>query len=92
MKIMSLLAGALAAGIGSFPVAFSNLGSRAYRGPTPSRRVRSNVAWCDQGNPQSNKDDGLPRGYSGAKLARKAIQKAVAVKHPRGLRLDGVTV
>lgn len=80
MKIMSLLAGALAAGIGSFPVAFSNLGSHAYRGPTPSRK-----------GGRTDKS-GLLYGYPGAKLARKAIQKAVAVKHPRGLRLDGVTV
>lgn len=36
--------------------------------------------------------EGMPRFHSGAKLRRKAVQKAVAVKHPRGLRLDGVTV
>ena len=31
-------------------------------------------------------------GYPGAKLARKALMKQVAVKHPRGLRADGVTI
>lgn len=36
--------------------------------------------------------EGLPRFYPGAKLARKAVQKAVGVKHPRGLRANGVTV
>lgn len=36
--------------------------------------------------------EGLPRFYPGAKLARKAVQKAIGVKHPRGLRADGVTI
>ena len=48
------------------------------------------------GMPQSNKPTGLyvklPRGYAGAKLARKAIMKMVAVNHPRGTRANGVTV
>lgn len=44
------------------------------------------------GCPQSNKDDNLPRGYPGAKMARRAIFKGIAVKHPRGLRANGVTV
>lgn len=81
MKILSMLGAAVLA-----------LGNPFHRTATPSRRVREQADWSDCGNPQSNKDDGLPRGYPGAKLARKAVQKAVAVKHPRGLRLDGVTV
>ena len=48
--------------------------------------------WSWDGCTQSDKKDGLPRGYPGAKLARKAMLKQVAVKHPRGLRLDGATV
>lgn len=44
------------------------------------------------GCPQSNKDDNLPRGYPGAKMARRAIFKGIAVKHPRGLRANGVIV
>lgn len=44
------------------------------------------------GSPQSEKNDNLPRGYSGAKLARRAIFKGIAVKHPRGLRVDGLTI
>lgn len=34
--------------------------------------------------------EGLPRGYPGAKLARRAVQKGIAVRH-HGLRQDGVT-
>lgn len=33
---------------------------------------------------------GLPSGYPGAKLARRAMQKGIAVKH-HGLRQNGVT-
>ena len=48
--------------------------------------------WNWDGCTQSEKKDDLPRGYPGAKLARKAMMKQIAVKHPRGLRLDGVTI
>lgn len=33
---------------------------------------------------------GLPHGYPGAKLARRAMQKGIGVKH-HGLRADGIT-
>lgn len=54
------------------------LNNKAFRGPTPSKHKGTNK-------------EGLPSGYPGAKLARKAAQRAVGVKHPRGLRLDGIT-
>ena len=34
--------------------------------------------------------EGLPKGYPGAKLHRRAVQRGIAVKH-QGLRQDGVT-
>lgn len=55
-----------------------------------NRRIKlSNVV---DGCSQSDKYDNLPRGYPGAKLARRAVFKGIAVKHPRGLRVDGLTV
>lgn len=46
---------------------------------TPSRRGKGRI---DKST--------LPHGYPGAKMARKAIQKAIAVKHPRGLRTNDI--
>lgn len=54
-----------------------------FGGTLPHEYMRKSV---------SKKNDGLPRNYPGAKLARKAMMNQVAVKHPRGMRLDGVTV
>ena len=76
MNFMRLLAAASTMGRYFNPML---IGQRAvFRGATPSRRKGI------------NKDD-LPSGYPGAKLARKAMQRAIAVKHPRGLRVHGVT-
>lgn len=58
----------------------------------PSKHRADSNLWGYDGCTQSSREDGLPRGYPGAKLARKAMLKQVAVKHPRGLRLDGATV
>lgn len=71
-----LLTAAIAAAMGMFPsLAISN-GAQAERGVSHRARnrrrnaLRTEVKACIQ----SNKDDRLPRGYPGAKLARKAAQ------------------
>lgn len=90
MRIFSMLAAAL-----SMSSSFGNIQPvmvHPFRGATPSRRYRNKSTWEYEGCPQSENSDGLPRSYPGAKMARKAMQKALAVKHPRGLRLDGKTV
>lgn len=90
MNIISrLIAAVLALGTSAtapFPV------RHAFRGATPSRRVRSHSHEKINGCMQSNKEDDLPRGYPGAKMARKAHMRFLAVKHSRGLRANGVTV
>lgn len=73
MKILSFLAAAL--GLGMVPN--FNAGS-IFRGSTPPARRKGLIDKSD-----------LPRGYPGAKLARRAMQKGIAVKH-HGLRQDGV--
>ena len=50
-----------------------------FRGATPSRAKKGLIDKSD-----------LPRGYPGAKLARRAVQKGIGVKH-HGLRADGIT-
>lgn len=97
MKISSIIAAALtAAGKSIVDSTFGKIRKLAnfkienYR--QSRNRTNSSQSKKYDGCPQSEKDDGLPRGYSGAKLARKAMLKQVAVKHPRGLRLDGVTI
>ena len=85
MKIFSMIASALAAAGGKALSAVDalNIGNNRaafHRGPTQSKRRRTK---------------NIPEnyyGYPGAKLARKALMKQVAVKHPRGLRADGVTI
>ena len=67
----------LAAALGSTSLPF-NIVNRSFRQATPSKRKGINK-------------DGLPSGYPGAKLARKAMQRAVAVKHPRGLRSNDIS-
>lgn len=67
----------LAAALG-FAIQPSVVGN-SFRSATPSKRKGFDKT-------------GLPSGYPGAKLARKAAMKHVGVKHPRGLRADGVTV
>ena len=73
--LFSLLAAALGA------AAFNpmNIVDRSFRNATPSRRGKGRID-----------KSGLPHGYPGAKMARKATQKAIAVKHPRGLRSDDI--
>lgn len=94
MKISSVITAALAAAGATFNPLMSAITRPSFRQATPSKRgsyrntKASNVL---DGCPQSKKDDDLPRGYPGAKLVRKAVMKQVAVKHSRGLRLDGVT-
>lgn len=75
MKLFSLL-GAMLGGF-SLPISI-NTGS-TFRGPTPSARRKGLID-----------KSGLPRGYPGAKLHRRAIQKGIGVKH-HGLRQNGVT-
>ena len=75
MKLISLIAAAMDGLINPFALGQRNV----FRGATPPARKKGLI----------NKD-GLPRGYPGAKLARRAIQKGIAVKH-HGLRVDGVT-
>lgn len=78
MKLFSLIASAIAAaGLNALPSTMLN-SKGSYRGPTPSRR-RMHID-----------KSALPHDYPGAKMARKAIQKAIAVKHPRGLRADDI--
>ena len=84
MKIFSMIAGALAAGAKALSTVKAlevmNRVPAFHRGPTQSKRRRSK---------------NIPEnyyGYPGAKLARKALMKQVAVSHPRGLRADGVTI
>lgn len=74
MKLFSLLAAALGSGFGFLPNQ-----TPQFRGATPSARKKGLI---DKSQ--------LPHGYPGAKLARKAMQKAIGVKH-HGLRQDGVT-
>jgi hypothetical protein len=64
---------------------------QVFSRPTPSKRVRDTSGKSVNGCKQSKKDDGLPRGYPGAKMARKAEMKFLAVRHCRGLRQDGAT-
>lgn len=95
MKISSIIAAALAAAGTTFDPLMNMITHRSFREATPSNRhsYRNTKAGYNlDGCPQSGKEDDLPRGYPGAKLARKAMLKQVAVKHPRGLRLDGATV
>ena len=75
MKIMSLIAAAIAGAAQINP--FNTI--QPYRRATPSRRGKGRID-----------KSGLPSGYPGAKMARKAIQKAIAVKHPRGLRTNDI--
>lgn len=70
---------ALAAIIASTGIpALTNFGM-PFRNATPNRRGKGRID-----------KRGLPHGYPGAKMARKAIQKAIAVKHPRGLRTNDI--
>jgi hypothetical protein len=75
MKILYLLAAALGQS------AFANLPTMhaPFRGPTPSARKKGLI----------NKQ-GLPSGYPGAKLARRALQSGITVK-AHGMRQNGVT-
>lgn len=77
MRLFSLLATAMA---GSFSLSkLLEPNAQAYRGPTPPARKKGRID-----------KSGLPRGYPGAKLARRAMQKGIGVRH-HGLRVDGVT-
>lgn len=79
MKLFSLLAAAIAGvGLNALPSTMLNMNG-SYRGPTPRRWRKGRI---DKSN--------LPHGYPGAKMARKAIQRAIAVNHPRGLRTDDI--
>lgn len=78
MKLFSFLPTAIAGiGLNALPSTMLNMNG-SYRGPTPSRRK----GWIDKST--------LPHGYPGAKMARKAVQKAIAVSHPRGLRTNDI--
>lgn len=72
---MSLLAAAL----GSAAFQPMNIVDRSFRNATPSRRGKGRIDKSD-----------LPSGYPGAKMTRKAIQRAIAVSHPRGLRTNDI--
>jgi hypothetical protein len=87
MNLLTLLASAM----GLNKLTSAVFSSTAFRQATPSKRFRDKAKFSMHGCPQSNKDDALPRGYPGAKLARKAAMNFAAVKHPRGLRQNGVT-
>lgn len=76
MKLFALLAAAMGSAAFSSPVALSH---STFRGPTPAARRKGLID-----------KSGLPSGYPGAKLARRAIQKSIGVKH-HGLRQDGIT-
>lgn len=70
MNLIRLLIGAIAGSLGSV-AAFDPrrmFSGRVWRGATPSR------------NKGINKD-GLPSGYPGAKLARKAAQGKLTLRH-----------
>lgn len=88
-SLIGMIAAALGLGMSSLPTV--PLTRTTYRGPTPSRRIRSQSKAAYNGCVQSDKDDGMPRGYPGAKLARKARQGYLAVNHPRGIRANGIT-
>lgn len=79
MKLFSLIATAIAhVGLNARPSTMLNMNG-SYRGPTPRRSHKGRID-----------KSALPHGYPGAKMARKAIQKAIAVKHPRGLRTNDI--
>lgn len=88
MSIMSRLIAAILATSATAPLPVT----KTFRGATPSRHVRTHSHEIIEGCRQSNKDDNLPRGYPGAKMARKARMRFLAVNHPRGLRANGITV
>ena len=95
MKISSIIAAALAAAGAIFKPLMGLISRPSFRQATPSHRSsyrNTKAGRVIDGCPQPSRSDSLPRGYPGAKLARKAMLKQVAVKHPRGLRLDGATV
>ena len=95
MKISSIIAAALAAAASKFSSALAQVARPQFHHATQSTRRsarNTKAGHVEYGCPQSDKDDNLPRGYPGAKLARKAFMKQLAVKHPRGLRANGVTI
>ena len=67
---------AILSALTSFP---NIMASPQFRGATRPRHKKGLIDKSD-----------LPRGYPGAKLARRAIQKGIGVKH-HGLRVDGIT-
>ena len=70
----------LLAFLSAFVPSFSNIiASPQFRGATRPRHKKGLIDKSD-----------LPRGYPGAKLARRAVQKGIGVKH-HGLRVDGIT-
>lgn len=70
----------LLAFLSAFVPSFSNIIAQPqFRGAT---RPRHKKGLIDK--------SGLPHGYPGAKLARRAVQKGIGVKH-HGLRADGIT-
>lgn len=93
MNILTLIASAFGLGSNQMPHGnafnFFNAKHADFRGATPSRHVRTHSHKIIDGCRQSNKDDGMPRGYPGAKLARKAAMNYAGVKHMRGLRANG---
>ena len=76
MKLFTRLAAAMGSAAFSSPV---SLNHSSFRGPTPPAHRKGLI---DKSQ--------LPHGYPGAKLARRAIQKGIGVKH-HGLRADGIT-
>ena len=75
MKLLSFLAAALGSA-GRF-LLFNMNGF--YCGSISSRRGKGRID-----------KSALSYGYPGAKMARKVIQKAIAVKHPCGLRTNDI--
>jgi len=76
MKLFSFLAAAMGSAISPNFLASSQA---VFRGATPNARRKGLID-----------KSGLPSGYPGAKLHRRAIQKGIGVKH-HGMRQDGVT-
>lgn len=88
MKLLSTLATAL--GLSSFipqiPFGYSRgtpsrrlrIGSKHIR---PTNDMRRSILGLTSFCPQSDKRDDLPRGYPGAKLARKAAQGKLGIRH-----------
>ena len=85
MRLFSMLAGLVSAaaanaGWSKENVLFGANPRPQFRSATPSAPKKGLID-----------KSGLPHGYPGAKLARRAVQGALGVKHMGGMRQNGVT-